>query len=62
MSNAPQFAIEIVVGSIAHGTAKWERCMADDREFRATTRAGAEAEARFSLDTDLEWRVVEVPV
>lgn len=57
---APQFAIEIVTGSIAHGNAAWVRCEEDGEEFRAWSRAEAEAMARFSLDEGTEWRVVEV--
>lgn len=54
------FAIEIVTGSIDHGNAAWIRCVTDSEEYRAESRQEAEAEARFSLDSDVEWRVVEV--
>ena len=30
------------------------------RKYRADTRADAECEARWSVDDDVEWRVVEV--
>ena len=38
----------------------WVECVDDDAPARVVDREDAEAEARFSLDDDAEWRVVEV--
>jgi hypothetical protein len=39
----------------------WRRCVTDGKEYRAESRLEAAAEARFSLDDDAQWRIVEVP-
>ncbi len=47
------FAIEILVAD------KWVLCETDGKKYLADSREEAEIEAKFSLDNDTSWRVVE---
>ncbi len=49
-----RFALEVAVDSA------WVRCVHGDGEARFSSREDAECEARWSLDEDADWRVVEV--